>query len=363
MQRFILRAEIHTARETFVTYGYDLTPQSVFVVTDWRGASVDTRITVRLSVPRALEPVDVACRIAAFRVAGNPGDVAGMVLEFDADAPRPSVLALLDQVQTLRGEASSLSQFRVLLVEDNGLTRDVFAYSAHRYFGTDDALVIDHAESAEKAWELLTAAEYDLVIVDYFLPNADGATLISRLRADTARSRIPVVAISVGGRSAREATMTAGADLFVDKPVVFRDLFNTMRILAHVSLSPEAKRTILVLDDSALALAVTRAALEAAGFTVVIADDLAGFEREFARCQPDLILVDVQMPEMFGDDIAATLLGTKRVVDVPVVLFSSLEENELARRSSQASATGYISKAAGMTELVRRCREYLGSAA
>lgn len=360
MERFILRAEVHTASEAFVSYAYDLTPTSVFVVTDWR-APIDTRVIVRLSVPRALEPVDVACRIAGLRVAGNPGEVAGIVFEFDPEAPPASVLALLDKVRDLP-EDPAPARFRVLLVEDNGLTRDVFSYSAQRYFGAEDEVEIDHADSAEKAWERLVAAHYDLVIVDYFLPNADGASLIAKLRADTSRRQPPVVAISVGGRPARDATMSAGADLFVDKPVTFRDLFNTMRILARVSTTDAGKQTILVLDDSTLALAVTRAALEAAGFSVVIADDLAAFERARERCRPDLILVDVQMPELFGDDLAATLLG-HQVVDVPVVLFSSLDEAELARRSAAASATGYISKAAGLTELVRRCREYLGHAA
>lgn len=360
MQRFILRAEIQTARESFVTYGYDLTPTSVFVVTDWR-APIDSRVTVRLSVPRALEPAELGCRISELRVAGAPGEVAGIVLELDPDASRESLLPLLDVVNSAT-DASPLSGYRVLLVEDSSLTRDVFAFSARRYFGDQRAIVIDHADSAEQAWEYLVASSYDLVIVDYFLPIADGASLIARLRADTQRRGIPVVAISVGGRPARDATISAGADLFVDKPLVFKDLFNTIRILAAAGNPDAEKRTILVLDDSTLALAVTRAALEAAGFIVVIAEDLAAFERERARCQPDLILVDVQMPEMYGDDIAATLLAEKDVT-VPVVLFSSLDETELARRSSEASATGYISKASGMTELVRRCRELMGQPA
>lgn len=363
MERFILRTEIHTARETVVSYGYDLTPTSVFVVTDWH-APLDALVTVRLSFPRALGPVDVAARVAEHRVAGAPGEPGGLLLAFEPDASRAALHTLLAEVKSLKELPPSRGPYRVLLVEDNTLTRDVFTYSAGRYFGAPGSVVIDHAESAERAWQLLGATSYDVVIVDYFLPSADGASLIARLRADDRLRGTPIVAISVGGRAAREATMSAGADLFVDKPLVFRDLFNTLQILAHapVAASSGAKRTILVLDDSPLALAVTRAALESAGFSVVIAEDLTVFERERARCQPDLILVDVQMPEAYGDDIVATLLGAK-VVDVPVVLFSSIEEPELARRTQEASATGYICKGAGMTELVRRCREYLGRAA
>ncbi len=155
--------------------------------------------------------------------------------------------------------------------------------------------------------------------------------------------------------------MSAGADVFVDKPLVFKDLFTTLQLLAQ--LAPEEatapKRTILVLDDSALALAVTRAALESAGFTVVIAEDLGAFERQRSSCDPDLILVDLQMPEAYGDDIAATLIATK-AVDVPVFLFSSVDERELARRTEEAHVSGYIWKGAGMVELIRRCKEIRG---
>ena len=354
MDRFLLRTEIVAGHESVVSYGFDLSTSSVFVVTDWHGP-LDALVVVRLSFPRTLAPVELPARVAEYRIAGAPGELAGVVLAFAPEATTGPLATMLEEIRALRETAAPAR--RVLLVEDNGLTRDVFTYSAGRYFGD---VLIDHADSAERAWELLATATYDIVIVDYFLPNADGASLITKLRTAEHLRGIPIVAISVGGRTAREATLTAGADLFVDKPLVFRDLFATLQILSKPAAPPTEKRTILVLDDSPLALAVARAALESAGFTVVVTEDLGAFDRERARCKPDLILVDVQMPEAYGDDIAATLLGGK-VVDVPVVLFSSLEESELARRSREAQASGYICKGAGMTELVRRCREILAA--
>ena len=149
--------------------------------------------------------------------------------------------------------------------------------------------------------------------------------------------------------------------MFVDKPLVFRDLFNTLRVLAdrrERSRPPPERKAILVFDDSPFALALTRAALESAGFTVAIAADLSSFERQRVAFDPDLILVDVQMPEAFGDDVASTLRGWHGV-QVPILLVSSLEQGELERRAKRAQASGYICKGAGMSELVRRCRELL----
>jgi CheY-like chemotaxis protein len=80
---------------------------------------------------------------------------------------------------------------------------------------------------------MLGATTYNLVVVDYYLPAEDGAALISRMRRDERYASTPVLAISVGGRDARDATISAGADLFLDKPVVLRDLLRTLQVLAQ----------------------------------------------------------------------------------------------------------------------------------
>jgi len=121
----------------------------------------------------------------------------------------------------------------------------------------------------------------------------------------------------------------------------------------------DARKTILVLDDSPLVLDLTRDALERAGYSVATALDLATFEQQRAAAGPDLILVDVQMPEAFGDDVATTLRGA-RGVRVPILLVSNLEDAELERRSVESEADGWIAKRAGLEELVRRVKELLG---
>jgi DNA-binding response OmpR family regulator len=359
--RFIVRAELRAGDDAVISYGLDVTATSIFVVTEWH-APVGTPVQLRLSFPKLLDPIDMVARSADIRIAGEPGEPGGIRLAFDDPAAGARLMAQLARVGPRGDDAASEDRpYRVLLVDDSRLMRDMFSHSIAKFFEPPGALAIDHAQDAEAAWGKLRTSTYDLVIVDYILPTEDGASLIARLRADTRLARTPIVAISVGGRDAREATISAGADVFVDKPLMFRDLFNTLRALAErrerARPTPERK-AILVFDDSPFALALTRAALEAAGFTVAIAADLSSFERQRVAFDPDLILVDVQMPEAFGDDIASTLRGWHGV-QVPILLVSSLEQAELERRAQRAHAAGYICKGAGMSELVRRCRELL----
>lgn len=363
--RFMLRAEIRCSSHAIVSSGSELTEESIFVVTDWHPPAGEA-LTLRLSFPTLVAPVELIGRVAKLRAAGRPGEPGGLEISFDGGS-RSAAADLAAQIRELcacaRARPPEPITYRVLLVEDNGLIRDMFAFGMRRSFQPPAAIVIDHAEDAEHAWGKLRATSYDLVIVDYFLPSEDGASLIARLRRDERLTQIPVVAISVGGRSARDATLSAGADLFLDKPLVLRDLLHTMQILAGRGSAPGGRRpTVLVLDDSPLVLSVTRFALESAGLRVAVAEDLATFERLRATSAPDLILIDVQMPEAFGDDIASTLRGWHGV-HVPILLVSSLDESELARRARAAEASGYVRKDAGMTALVDRCKELLGSAA
>jgi DNA-binding response OmpR family regulator len=120
-------------------------------------------------------------------------------------------------------------------------------------------------------------------------------------------------------------------------------------------------RRILLIDDSPLVLAVTRSALESAGYEVDVATDIATFETYRNAHTPDLIVVDVQMPEAFGDDLAATLRGVYGV-ETPILLLSSLPEQELATRSAEAEVAGFVSKNRGIEELVARVKTMLEDA-
>src|SRR5262245_15036178 len=120
----------------------------------------------------------------------------------------------------------------------------------------------------------------------------------------------------------------------------------------------QARPRILVIDDSPLILEVARLSLEAEGYDVDIAPDLTTFEQHRATHAPDLIIIDVQMPEAFGDDLAATLGGAYRV-GVPIILFSSIPEADLASRARRADVWGHVSKREGIRALIRRVKEAL----
>jgi DNA-binding response OmpR family regulator len=117
------------------------------------------------------------------------------------------------------------------------------------------------------------------------------------------------------------------------------------------------RKRILLVDDSTLIRMSAAQALDTAGYHVTLR---AAFDEllEHPIDGFDLILMDVQMPELFGDDVAFTLRG-QRGVTTPIYLFSSIDETELAGLAADAGIDGYIPKSAGLDALVARVREIL----
>jgi DNA-binding response OmpR family regulator len=119
-------------------------------------------------------------------------------------------------------------------------------------------------------------------------------------------------------------------------------------------------KRILVVDDSPLVLEACRQALEDAGFWVACVDAPTFSLQDADEIKPDLALVDVMFPGAVTGD---TLVRFMKMLnhDFPVFLYSDIPEDDLRERSEKSGAQGYIRKAWGLDEMVRRVEEALAS--
>lgn len=117
-------------------------------------------------------------------------------------------------------------------------------------------------------------------------------------------------------------------------------------------------KRILMVDDSPIILEACSHALVAAGYEV---ETREGIEDLGAKGSEgfDLILMDVQMPELFGDDVAS-IMRHEREVRTPIYLFSTLAVDELRERANDARVDGFISKTEGTSHLVAEVTKILG---
>lgn len=121
------------------------------------------------------------------------------------------------------------------------------------------------------------------------------------------------------------------------------------------------QKRILLIDDSVITLEMEKAVLEAKGYEVRAASTLMEFEQHLNQWRPDLILTDIHMPEAKGTDICRTLKSEYNTQDIPIVLFSSLNDTELEKLAEQVGADGFLSKAHGLDALGEKVDELVES--
>src|SRR5688572_3506904 len=121
------------------------------------------------------------------------------------------------------------------------------------------------------------------------------------------------------------------------------------------------KKKILLIDDSEITLAMEKAVLEARGYEVRATSTLVEFEKTLQSWKPHVILTDIHMPEATGADICRTLKNEYGTQDIPIVLFSSLADEELSKLAEQVGADGSLSKANGLEAMGEKVDELVES--
>ena len=230
-RELLLRAELHHGARRIIAHTVTLSQSYTFVQTEYQ-AGIGDRIRTRLSFPGLLAPFAVDTQVIASKLSLGPGDLGGLTLGFlfysEPERLQVEDLARPIQPRTKTPRARPTGRaYRVLIVEDSPFVRDAFAFGVDR-LGETSGLAVELVNDSDEALERLFENRYDLAIVDYFLPTANGDRLISRLRGNPSLQELPVFAFSGVGEDVRQASLDAGADLFLHKPIIMRSLFPTL---------------------------------------------------------------------------------------------------------------------------------------
>ena len=122
-------------------------------------------------------------------------------------------------------------------------------------------------------------------------------------------------------------------------------------------INPNKK--ILVIDDDKKHLIAVKEILEGEGHDVYTHDQPFGSTHLVRRLEPDLILLDVNMPVLSGDALARVLLSHSSASDVPIVFYSSNDEDSLRQMVRFHKVKGYICKG-DIYNLRGKVASYLG---
>ncbi|HET9625311.1 MAG TPA: response regulator [Kofleriaceae bacterium] len=112
-----------------------------------------------------------------------------------------------------------------------------------------------------------------------------------------------------------------------------------------------AQHKVLLIDDSEISLHFVAGVLSRAGYDVRTADEVDKLESVLGDWRPDVILTDVNMPNITGVELCRMLKANYETAHVPVVLFSAMPNSELEGMARDCEADGFLSKSNGLDKL------------
>lgn len=209
----------------------NVSARGLFVRTD-RPLDPGSRLPLVVGFPGLLEPARIEVEVVRRRLDGPEGP-AGVAVVVPAD--RPEDLRRLEALaRAARDGARAARTYRLLVVEDDPRAVEMYGYALRGLKGGGGGLdvALEYAGSAGAAFaRMCEEPPIDLVLADLYMPVLEGFALVERMRADPRTARVPVLAIADGDEEARTRAAALGIDVFLEKPVRFADVVQTVRTL------------------------------------------------------------------------------------------------------------------------------------
>ena len=224
-----------------------------------------------------------------------------------------------------------------LVVEDDFKSADLIRVQLEA-----EGFRVLHAASAESALLLAMEQPLTLITLDIMLPNMDGWEFLSRIKEMPSVANIPVVIISIVADPAKGFAL--GAACVMQKPISRQELYDSLISLGLIPPVGGAKLKVLVVDDDPAAIELVAVQLQ--GMVNVVLRAGGGREAiEIAKRElPDLIVLDLMMPEVNGFDVVDALQKDPATATIPVLVMTAKQLTAQDRSKLNGYVTSIVEK-------------------
>ena len=239
------------------------------------------------------------------------------------------------------------------------------------------------AEDGAAALAQIEAARPELLILDLSLPIVDGWEVLRRVRTGAATRALPVLAITGVEVERSDQVLSAGADEFLSKPFSMTVLEATVRrilqqggsadhvrgpqmhrlnLMREPTVKPRAPEDarILVVEDHPRGRKLVVDLLAPEGYIVLQAESGVGLLDRVKQERPDLILLDLQLPEIDGVTLARQLKADPDTQRIPLLAITAYAQPEDRAKALAAGFADYLTKPLDTERFIQAVGHALG---
>jgi two-component system, chemotaxis family, sensor histidine kinase and response regulator PixL len=253
--------------------------------------------------------------------------------------------------QEIRGEQQRTSVKTIMVVDDSTALRRTMALTLEK----EGYRVVQKKDGKEALDGFKQHPEIDLIICDVEMPVMNGFEFLGMRRRDSALAKVPTFMLtSRSGEKHRNLAKQLGSDGYFTKPYVEQDFIQEIKNIldSQNPLEPETQtaiaikiKTILIIDDSSALRRTLALSLEQKGYRVLQGrDGIEGLEQLRSNCQTNLVICDLEMPNLNGFEFLTLCRQETQLNQIPVVMLTSRGSDKHRALAASLGAVGFFTK-------------------
>jgi adenylate cyclase len=239
---------------------------------------------------------------------------------------------------------------RVLVIDDDATVRNLM----RRYLSREGFDVVT-AGGGREGLEFARELHPSVITLDVFMPDLDGWSVLQEIKQDADLNRIPVIMMTIADE--KQKGFTLGAAGYLTKPVDRAQLAELLNRFKAPTTTPR----VLVVEDNVTDREMMRRLLVGEGWEVTVAVNGREALDCLERDHPDLVLLDLMMPEMDGFEFLAEFRKDSKFASTPVIVVTAADLSPADRHRLNGGVEYILEKAAfSRQDFLRQIRSLIG---
>jgi adenylate cyclase len=271
----------------------------------------------------------------------------GSTFTMHLPANQVTVVAVVPTAATPAEHIRSARTNRVLVIDDDATVRDLM-----RRYLTREGFDVVTAAGGREGLEFARELHPSVITLDVFMPDLDGWSVLQALKQDADLRRIPVIMMTISDE--KQKGITLGASEYLTKPV---DRAQLAQLLDRFKTAmPRA----LIVEDNLTDREMMRRLLAGEGWEVMVASNGREALDRLKSEHPNLILLDLMMPEMDGFEFLAEFRKTPKFASTPIILVTAADLSLEDRRRLDGGQHILRKAAPSREDFLRQIRDLIG---